>query len=109
MIEGFDVMIQYSCDCCKRLIDPQDDLRYVVRMEVYAAMDTGDSDDCEDDRDYLAEVQEIIQRGDDVESDRIGDDIYQQLRFDLCPECRRKFLKNPIVRETAIQFDFSEN
>ena len=99
-------MIQYSCDCCKRMIDPQDDLRYVVRMEVYAAMDSEENDD---DRDYLAEVQEIIQRGEDVESDRIGDDVYQQLRFDLCPDCRRKFLKNPIVRESAKQFDFSEN
>ena len=99
-------MIQYSCDCCKRMIDPHDDLRYVVRMEVYAAMDSADSDD---DRDYLAEVQEIIERGEDVDSDRIGDDVYQQMRFDLCPDCRGKFLKNPIVRETAKQFDFSEN
>ena len=32
-------MIHYSCDCCKRIIDLQEELRYVVRMEVYAAMD----------------------------------------------------------------------
>ena len=32
-------MIHYSCDLCKRLIDPEDDLRYVVKIEVYAAVD----------------------------------------------------------------------
>jgi hypothetical protein len=102
-------MIQYSCDGCKRIIDPHDDLRYVVRMEIYAAIDTAEIDDGDDDRDYLMEIQDIVQRGEDVENDRIGDDVYQQLRFDLCPECRGKFLKSPICRETAKQFDFSEN
>ena len=102
-------MIHYSCDCCKRIIDLQEELRYVVRMEVYAAMDPHEPDDLDDDRDYMSEVQDIIERSEDAESDRIGDDVYQQLRFDLCPECRKKFLKNPVVRETAPQFDFSEN
>lgn len=43
-------MIHHSCDCCKRLIDPQHALRYVVRMEVYAAMESNDVDEEEADR-----------------------------------------------------------
>jgi hypothetical protein len=35
--------------------------------------------------------------------------VYEQLRFDLCPECRKKFLKNPLGREYSKQFDFSKN
>jgi hypothetical protein len=31
------------------------------------------------------------------------------MRFDLCPECRKKFLKNPLGREHSKQFDFSKN
>jgi hypothetical protein len=31
------------------------------------------------------------------------------MRFDLCTECRRKFLKNPLGREPTKQFDFSQN
>jgi hypothetical protein len=42
-------------------------------------------------------------------SDAVGDDVYQQLRFDLCPECRKKFVKNPLGREGSKQFDFSKN
>jgi hypothetical protein len=99
-------MIQYSCDLCKQPLDPQDDLRYVVKVEVYAAFDQVEMDD---DTDNLQEIHELLERMDDVSSDRIGEDVYQQLRFDLCPECRKRFLKNPLGRKLVEQFDFSPN
>jgi hypothetical protein len=101
-------MIHYSCDCCKRTLDSED-LRYVVKMEVYAAIDPASMDDMDDDRDHLQEIQEILQRCNDAVDPQIGSDVYEQLRFDLCPECRKKFLKNPLGREHSKQFDFSKN
>ncbi len=106
-------MIHYSCDLCKRRIDPEDDLRYVVKIEVFAAVDPVETDSSagehQDDRDHLQEMQEILQRMDETDSDAVGEDVYQQLRFDLCPECRRKFAKNPLGRELSKHFDFSKN
>jgi hypothetical protein len=78
-------------------------------MEVYAAFDPVASDGEEDDRDHLQEVQDILEHMEDAQSDQIGEDVYQQLRFDLCPECRRKFLKSPLGREIAKVCDFSDN
>jgi hypothetical protein len=101
-------MIHYSCDCCKRELAPED-LRYVVKMEVYAAFDPNALDEAADDRDHLQEIQEILQRSDDVVNDQIASDVYEQLRFDLCPECHGRFLKNPLSRELPKQFDFSKN
>jgi hypothetical protein len=102
-------MIHYSCDLCKRDLDPDDDLRYVVKIEVFAAYDPSAGAD-DDDRDHLQEIQDILETMEDAEDDRIGDDVYQQLRFDLCPDCRRKFLKNPLAREMpAKAFGFSSN
>ena len=85
------------------------DLRYVVKMEVFAAMDTASEE--EDDNDQLQEIQDILQRLEDAEDDKIGEEVCQQLRFDLCPECRRKFVKNPLGREnfTAKVAGFSKN
>jgi hypothetical protein len=100
-------MIHHSCDLCKRLIDPDEDLRYVVKIEVYAALDAAANDE-EDDRDNLLEMQQILQRMEDMEDAAVGDDVYQTLRFDLCPECRRRFVKNPLGRELK-QFNFSKN
>jgi hypothetical protein len=105
---GSGLMIRYTCDLCKRELDPEDDLRYVVKVEVYAAFDPTTTDE-EDDRDHLQEIQDVLERLEDAEGDQIGDEVYQQMRFDLCPECRKKFVENPLRRETAKVVGFSEN
>lgn len=102
-------MIRYACDLCGRDLDPHNDLRYVVRMEVYAAFDPLPTDEDDDDRDHLQEVQDILERMEDSQSEQIGDDVYQQLRFDLCAECRKRFVKSPLGREVAKLCDFSPN
>ena len=102
-------MIRYCCDLCNRELDPDDDLRYVVKIEVYAAIDPSAVEDEEDDRDHLEEIQNILERLENGAGEPIGEDVYQQMRFDLCPECRRKFARNPLGRESAKVFDFSKN
>ena len=102
-------MIHYSCDRCKRQLDSQDEFRYVVRMEVRACLDLGPGVEDEADRDHLMELHEILECAEDAESDFVDDDIYQQQRFDLCPECYRKFMRNPMGKEPVVEFNFSNN
>lgn len=106
-------MLHYSCDLCKRPLDSENELRYVVKLEVYAAFDPLSVDDGEDDRDSLADLHDALERIDSadealLDGAQIGDEVYQQLRFDLCPECRKKFMKNPLGRK-ADKHDFSRN
>ena len=101
-------MIHYSCDRCKQPIDPQQDLRYTVRIEVQAAMEPIDSLD-EDDRDYLMEISEVLETLDDVEGELISADVYQRQRYDLCSCCYQKFIANPVGGEVASHLDFSQN
>lgn len=101
-------MVHYTCDGCKRSIDSKDDLRYVVKIEVYAAVDPLDLND-QDDHDNLDDLQEILEGVDDERAEELDNDVYQQLRFDLCPECRKRLLKNPLGRKSTEQFDFSQN
>lgn len=102
-------MIRYVCDLCKREMDPDEDLHYVVKMEIYAAFDPNVTQEQDDDRDHLQEIQDILERLEQSDSEQVGEDVYQKLRFDLCPECRKKFLRNPLGRETAKALDFSKN
>ena len=101
-------MIHYSCDRCKRVLDSED-LRYVVKVEIYAAMEPFDVDDIEDDRDHLLEIQDILERLEDEQSDAVGDDVYQKRRFDLCCDCYREYVKNPLGREVPVHLGFSPN
>jgi hypothetical protein len=102
-------MLHYSCDLCKRPLDPEDELRYVVKLEVYAAFDPVLLDEPEKDCDHLDDLDEIIEQMEDLSSEHIADDVCQRLRFDLCPECRKRFLANPLGRKMAEQFNFSKN
>lgn len=102
-------MIHYSCDRCKRILDPEQDLRYVVKIEIQAAMEPQEADEDEEDRDYLMEIQDILERIDEEDEIKLAEDIYQKRRFDLCPECYRKFLKNPLGREASSKLGFSQN
>ena len=35
--------------------------------------------------------------------------VYKNFRYDLCPECHKKFLNDPLGKETAQKFHFSKN
>lgn len=100
-------MIHFTCDSCHRSIDPEHELRYVVRMEVYAALDGTDTDS-EGDRDHLEEIEDILARLADEQDAEIGEDVYRQARYDLCSECHQKFLRNPLGRRSQ-EFEFSNN
>lgn len=102
-------MIHYSCDRCKRVIESEEELRYVVRMEVRAAFDGASDEDDQDDRDHLLEVHEILETVDELDDEDVTEEVYQQLKFDLCPECYRRFIKAPIGKEKSVEFNFSQN
>lgn len=102
-------MIHFSCDRCKRVIG-EDELRFVVRLEVHAAMDgleDGDAD--ENERDYLLELHEILERCEHEPDEPIGDEVFHRSRYDLCQSCYKRFLKDPLGAEPVKQLDFSQN
>lgn len=102
-------MIHYTCDCCKRIIDPNDDVRYTVKMEVYASAEGLADAPLDDDRDHLEELTDILDQLVDLGDDEDAEETCTTMRFDLCPECQKRFMKNPIGRETSKQLNFSQN
>lgn len=101
-------MIHYSCDRCKRDIDSTTDLRYTVTIEIEAALD-GPEQELVDDPDHLDHLQDLIESADDLCSSVFDDDVYQRKQFDLCQDCFRSYIKNPLARETNSALGFSKN
>ncbi len=102
-------MIHHTCDRCKRAIDPEDELRYSVHMEIRAVFGNGDACmDCGQD-DHLLELDEILERLEDAENQDVCEDVYQRRRFDLCPDCYQQFIRNPVGREVPLTIGFSAN
>lgn len=99
-------MIHFTCDCCGRSISQPDETRYVVRMEVYAAVDD-ESAASLDDADHLEEIEDLLERIDDLDADE-DSQLYKQVRYDLCGGCRERFLNNPLGRGVA-RMGYSDN
>ncbi len=106
-------MLHYSCDVCKRPIQSQVDVRHVVRIEVFPAVEDEQCgcplDDIGDDDDHLEEMQDLLERLDDCEDPRMAEEVTRSMRFDLCDACRQRFVKNPLGLKSGKQFDFSQN
>jgi hypothetical protein len=109
------MMLHYSCDVCKRPIDTQADVRHVVKIEVFAAVeDEGEAcqaccGDRSDEADHLEEMQELLERLDDHDCAGLLDEGTVSMRFDLCDACRQRFLRNPLGTKSAKHFNFSQN
>lgn len=101
-------MISYSCDRCKRMLDPVEDVRFVVSLESYVDLLPIDSHETEDDRDHLLEIDELLERCDSFD-DEPSSGEYRKARYDLCAECHAEFIKNPVGREIPTAIGFSNN
>ncbi|MDP6924577.1 MAG: hypothetical protein R2568_10660 [Candidatus Scalindua sp.] len=105
-------MIRYSCDMCGRSLVPDEDERYVVKIEVYAACDSMDVD-CEDEE-FINDFEEDDddendEEIDNVESDEIESIEYKTFRYDLCSKCHSRYLQDPLSINSIRRGRFSEN
>ncbi len=114
-------MIHYTCDRCKRAIDPEAEARYVVEIDVRLANVVVPSEEEFEDIDQLSELHDQLQRelnaelgrppGGDPEDRGCEDcDGYDgPEHYDLCQQCYEVFVSNPLGRESTVGFGFSNN
>jgi hypothetical protein len=102
-------MLHITCDLCGKEILPGEDSRYVVKLEVYAAHDPTEITDADLDEDHMEAVSQLLRDMEDNLEDSELAPAYKKFRYDLCPECQKKFVRDPLGKEAAQKFDFSEN
>ncbi len=101
-------MIHYNCDMCGKSLDTEEDDRYVVKIEIYAACDSMEVDDDED------MINDFEEEDDDEEVDNLDPDEidsieYKTFRYDLCSKCHSRFLQDPLSIKSIRRGRFSEN
>ena len=119
-------MIRYNCDMCGRSLVPEEDERYVVKIEVYSACDSMDAD-CEDeefitdfeddddesDEEFITDFEddddESDEEIDNIDADEIESIEYKTFRYDLCCKCHTRYLQDPLSINSIRRGRFSEN
>ncbi|HEY1186884.1 MAG TPA: hypothetical protein VGE74_04460 [Gemmata sp.] len=102
-------MMHFSCDICGKDMTQDGAERYVLKMEAFACSDGGaltDEDVGTDQVEEMARLLSDLEEGEELPQPL---PLCKKMRFDLCPNCFRKFVNDPLGRESAAKFDFSPN
>ena len=89
-------MIRYECDRCQTPMSANDENRYIVKLEVFAAASPLDltHDDTEN---ASGKLQEVLEQLRNTDPDEIEDKTYRNFRFDVCDNCRKHLIANPLA------------
>ena len=72
--------------------------RYVVKIEVFAAHDPAEITEADLEEDHMEAVSELLREMEDAgEADGV-EPASRRFRYDLCPACRQRFLRDPLSR-----------
>ena len=99
-------MLHFTCDLCGQQLG---DRRYVARLEVFPAFDPEEIEEDDLNADHLQAVSEMIEEMEMTGSHYDDDCGSKEFRFDLCPNCHRRYVRDPLGRDTLRRLNFSEN
>ena len=81
------------CDRCGQPL-ASGALRFVARIEVFAAYDPLDLGSGP--RDFAREFAELVKQCEGMTEEELMRDVYVTFEFDLCPPCQRAYLADPL-------------
>jgi len=88
-------MIRYECDRCGAPLAENDSNRYIVKMEIYAAVGQLDLD-AEATGDVSRQLDDLLENLRNADPTEVEDQTYRSFRFDVCDPCRQAMIKNPL-------------
>lgn len=89
-------MIRYRCDGCGLDLARNGSNHFILKIEAFAA--AGQLEITQEDlaRDHQADMRRLLDDLSKRSMDEIEDQVFRQLRFDLCPACHKTFLQFPL-------------
>jgi hypothetical protein len=102
-------MRHFSCDLCGKDLTPGADARYVLRMDARPAAEPAELTPADLDADAIEDMAALL---DELEAGGpAGPDLSaaRALEYDLCPDCYKRFLADPLGREQSRKLSFSPN
>jgi hypothetical protein len=108
-------MLHVTCDLCGKELQARDD-HFVVKIEVYAALSPTELTEEDLDADHMESLNEMLNELADQGAESL-EPASRRLRYDLCPECRAHYLRDPLskhkpqpaAKEAAPKLGFSDN
>ena len=97
----------YACDVCQRVLESEEE-RFVYRLEANddaVESETADGQ-IDSDRDYLQEIDDVLERGGDIEDLPLSGEVEPSNEYHLCRDCWQRFVPDLAARERSRQLNF---
>lgn len=107
--EDSTLMIHFTCDLCGKDLTAAGDQRYVVKIEAFPRLDSEQITAEDLDVDPMETLTELLMNDEGLSSEELAAQTAKDFRFDLCPKCHAKFVKDPLGRENLRPLNFSKN
>lgn len=102
-------MVHFTCDLCGKDLTASGDPRFVVKISAYAGFDPNQITEDDLDDDHMEAISELLRHDHEMHGPEQESPNFKGFRFDLCPACHGRFLKDPLGRELLRSLDFSPN
>jgi len=76
-----------------------EDVRYILKMEVYAAYDPMELTGEDIAKEHSKELAERLEKMKGMNAGEAEDGVHKRMEFDLCAGCQREFVKNPLGKK----------
>ncbi|MCK6482313.1 MAG: hypothetical protein HUU06_12250 [Planctomycetaceae bacterium] len=85
-----------TCDRCGKNLLVDEEVRYLLRLEIVAAYDPPEIMPADLERDFDAEIRRLVRSMEGRDAVELEEEVAAVRRFDLCPPCRRALLADPL-------------
>lgn len=85
-----------TCDLCDGNLLVDSDVRYRLRIDVFAAYDPLEIAPGDLQRDLGKEMADLLERMKTMDPEELQDQVFKRFEYDLCPVCQKKYLVDPL-------------
>ena len=101
-------MLRVMCDCCGREISAGEN-HHIVKIEVFAPCENAHLTEADLDKDHMEALGDMLRESEDAGVEPALEPRTRQFRYDLCDDCRKRYVRDPLGREVMPKFHFSKN
>ncbi len=86
-----------TCDVCDEGLLLDVDVRYILKVEGYAAYDPMELTRQDLEKDVEAEMRGVLRQLETKDGDEAQDEVHRAFSYDLCPRCWKRYLRDPLA------------
>ncbi len=85
------------CDACEEPLLVEGNVRYVTKVEVYAAYDPLEITEEDLEQANKETWKKLMEELRDADPEELESQIHVSFQYDLCPKCRRRYVRDPLA------------